>query len=93
MYPVVVDSETGSLHFDTFNGRWGDEKQIDKFCQQYAVEAAREEARTRNWTIEETTLADGSIQCVLNTGGSSGLVGDSGAQGPGGYAVVDNNQY
>ena len=37
-YPIVCDTLTGDVHFDNFNGRWGDRKQLDRFLQSYAVE-------------------------------------------------------
>src|SRR5262245_2879993 len=40
-YPVVCDVATGQLHFDNFGGRWGDQRELDRFLQTYAVEKAR----------------------------------------------------
>ena len=37
-YPVVCDTGTGQLHFDNFQGRWGEQRQLDRFLQAYAVE-------------------------------------------------------
>ena len=45
LYPVVVDTTTGQVHFDNYNGAWGDQEQLDRFLQAYAVEKARIEAR------------------------------------------------
>ena len=37
-YPVVCQTETGQVHFDNFENRWGDSAQLDRFLQAYAVE-------------------------------------------------------
>ena len=37
-YPVVCNIESGQLKFDNYNGHWGDQKHLDAFLQQYAVE-------------------------------------------------------
>ncbi len=44
-YPVVIDTDTGQVHFDNYNGAWGDQARLDQFMQIYAVERARIEAR------------------------------------------------
>src|SRR5208282_4300629 len=61
-YPVVVDTTTGQVHFDNYNGAWGDQAQLDRFLQIYAVEKARIEARKKGHQVTEQTLADGSIK-------------------------------
>lgn len=37
-YPVVCNLETGALAFDNYNGRWGEQKELDRFMQAYAAE-------------------------------------------------------
>ena len=44
-YPVVCDLPTGQLHYDNFEGRWGEQQELDAFLQAYAVERAKFEAR------------------------------------------------
>lgn len=60
-YPVVCDVTTGQLQYDHFGGRWGDEAQLHRFLQAYAVEKTKLEARKAGQTATERTLADGSI--------------------------------
>lgn len=36
-YPVIIDAE-GSLHYDHYNGAWGDPKHLQTLLQDYAVE-------------------------------------------------------
>src|SRR5271163_3008034 len=46
-YPVVVDVEVGQIHFDDYNGEWGDKSALDRLIQAYAVERTRLEARKK----------------------------------------------
>jgi hypothetical protein len=49
---------------------WGDEKELHKFLQSYAVEKCRLEARRRGHTVTEQQLADGSIKLTIEVGGA-----------------------
>jgi hypothetical protein len=69
-YPVVCDTTTGQLKYDNFNGRWGDQRHLDRFMQIYAVEKARAEARKKGYACAEQALADGSIKLVIQVGGA-----------------------
>jgi hypothetical protein len=68
-YPVVIDTTTGTLRYDNFGGRWGDERQLHRFVQAYAVEVCRQEARKKGYQISETQLQDGSIKLQIVEGG------------------------
>ena len=68
-YPVVADINTGTLAYDNYNGRWGEQKQLDRFLQRYAVEKASLEARKAGHSVIEKPLEDGSIKLTLNAGG------------------------
>ena len=70
-YPVVCDLSSGEARYDNFNGRWGDQKHLDKFMQAYAVEKAKLEARRRGHSTTEQTLADGSIKLLINVAGGA----------------------
>ena len=70
-YPVVADLATGQLKFDNFNGRWGDQKHLDKFLQIYAVEKSRIEARRHGHQVVEQQLADGSIKLTIQVQGGA----------------------
>lgn len=48
---------------------WGDQKELDRFLQMYAVEKARIEARRAGNTVTETQLADGSIKLTIQVAG------------------------
>ncbi len=67
-YPIVCETNTGHVRFDNYNGAWGDQAQLDRFLQAYAVEKARIEARKRGHTVTEQQLADGSVKLSINVG-------------------------
>jgi hypothetical protein len=70
-YPVIADLPSGQLRYDNFNGRWGDQRQLDRFLQAYAVERARAEARKKGYACTEQALADGSIKLVIQVQGGA----------------------
>ena len=70
-YPVVCDTDTGTVHFDTYNGAWGDRKRLDEFLQAYAVEKTKLEARKHGHSVTEQPLGDGSIKLTVNVGGAA----------------------
>jgi hypothetical protein len=70
-YPVVCDVESGSVHYDNFNGRWGEQSRLDSLLQMYAVEKTRLEARRRGHTVTEQALADGAIKLTVQVGGAA----------------------
>lgn len=67
-YPVVCDTTAGRLHYDNFDGRWGDPTELLKFQQRYAVEKTLLEARRSGRTALEQPLADGSIRVEILAG-------------------------
>jgi len=66
-YPIVVDLETAVVKADNFNGRWGRIEELTKLEQAYQTEQVLKTARDSCMfsSINETTLADGSIQISL----------------------------
>lgn len=71
VYPVVCDTGTGQVHFDTFGGRWGEQKHLDRFLQAYACEKAKIEARKRGHQVSEQRLPDGSIKLTIQVHGGA----------------------
>ena len=53
-YPVVANLETGSVQYDNFNGHWGEQRELHRFLQAYAVEKAKIEARKKGHMCTET---------------------------------------
>jgi len=70
-YPVVIDTTTGQVRYDNYNGAWGDQSHLHRFLQIYAVEKARIEARKKGHLITEQSLADGSIKLTIRVGGGA----------------------
>jgi hypothetical protein len=70
-YPVVCNLETGALQYDNYNGHWGEQKELHRFLQAYAVEKAKIEARKKGHRVTETRLEDGSIKVTVKVGGAA----------------------
>jgi hypothetical protein len=71
-YPVVVDTGSGEVRFDNYNGAWGSQSELDKLLQAYAVEKTRVEARRQGHTLTEQRLTDGSIKLTIQVGAGGG---------------------
>ena len=56
-YPVFVDSQ-GSIHFDNYNGSWGDEQLLNKLKQEYAREACYMQAESQGYMVTSETYND-----------------------------------
>ena len=69
-FPVAINTTTGEIQFDDYEGQWGDRQSLDRFLQMYAVEKAKLEARKRGFTVTEQALEDGSIKIQLVEGGA-----------------------
>ena len=70
-YPIVVDTANGSIKYDNYEGRWGDQEKLGLLLQMYAVEKAKNEARKRGHSVVERPLADGSIQLTIQVAGGA----------------------
>jgi len=70
-YPAVFDTQSGQARFDNFEGRWGEQGQLDRFLQGYAVEKTKIEARKKGHTVTEQSQADGSIKLTVSVGGAA----------------------
>jgi hypothetical protein len=70
-YPVVCEIASGKLKFDNYGGAWGDQKELNRFLQGYAVEKARIEAHRQGHTITEQPLTDGSIKLTIQVAGGA----------------------
>ena len=71
LYPAVLDTATGRVLFDNYNGSWGRQEHLDRLLQGYAIEKARIEARKRGHGVVEQPLADGSVRLTITVGGAS----------------------
>ena len=72
-YPVVCDTAAGNVHFDNYEGRWGERAELDRFLQIYAVEKAKLEARRNGHCVTEQLLTDGAIKLTVHVGETGGV--------------------
>lgn len=71
-FPAVVDTASGEVKFDNYNGAWGKQEELDKLLQAYAIERAKSEARRVGHSVTEQPLSNGSIKLVIQlTGGAA----------------------
>lgn len=52
-YPVVVNTETGNLHYDNYNGQWGKQIELDKLLQEYVRQEAIENYQEMGYYVDE----------------------------------------
>jgi hypothetical protein len=71
-YPLVVDLVSGALHYDNYQGAWGEQRQLERLLQQYAVEKTRLEARRAGHDLTEQRLPDGSVRRTITTSSAGG---------------------
>ena len=69
-YPIVIDTASGQVRYDNFEGRWGEQSRLDAFLQAYAVEVVKAQSRRKGHTVTERALEDGSIKLTVNVGGA-----------------------
>jgi hypothetical protein len=63
--PVVIDTASGAVEFDNYEGAWGEQHHLSRFLQMYAVEKCRLEARQKGCTFSEQQLQDGSMRLQI----------------------------
>lgn len=71
VYPAVLDTATGQVRFDTYEGQWGDRKHLDRLVQTYAICKATIEAKKRGHTVFEQPLPDGSVKLTISVAGGA----------------------
>jgi hypothetical protein len=71
LYPVVIDTDTGTIRYDNYSGCWGEEQHLHRLLQAYTVERTRSEARKKCYVTTEQPLSDGSIMVEIEVGGSA----------------------
>jgi hypothetical protein len=67
-YPAVIDTTSGEIKYDNYNGAWGSLDHLDRFLQAYAVEVAKLEARKNGHLVAEQRISDGSIKLTIQVG-------------------------
>ncbi len=69
-YPAVIDTQSGEIRYDNFEGRWGDPRELDRLLQMYAIEVCRLAARQKGYAATEQQLPDGAIKLQIHVEGS-----------------------
>jgi hypothetical protein len=64
-FPAVIDSGSGVVQYDNYEGAWGEQAHLDRFLQAYAVEKAKLEARKKGYQVNEQALGDGRIRVQI----------------------------
>jgi len=63
-----VQGQRGSVGVFYVCAFWGDQADLHRFVQMYAVEKAKLEARKQGHAVFEQPLADGSIRLAIQVG-------------------------
>ena len=69
-YPVGINTQTGEVSLDNFNGHWGDMKELHRLAQEYALQVAEQEPSVqdllfRGWSATRVQQPNGVVQLVL----------------------------
>jgi hypothetical protein len=67
-YPAVIDTKTGQVQYDNFQGAWGRDEELHRLLQAYPVEKTQLEAHKKGYAVSELQLQDGSIRLQLRGG-------------------------
>src|ERR1043166_4202394 len=67
-YKLAINTATGDVQHDNFEGVWGDQRELDRFLQAYAIEKVRIESRKKGYLLTEQPLADGSVKLQILEG-------------------------
>lgn len=70
-YPAVCQLDSGQVQFDNYGGAWGEQRELDRFLQAYAVEMTKIVARRQGQTVTEQPLSDGSIKLTIQVVGGA----------------------
>lgn len=66
-YPIVINTGAGLIKYDNYGGRWGNQRELEKLLQMYAVEKTKLEARKQGHSVYEQAREDGSIVVRITT--------------------------
>lgn len=66
-YPVVIDCENGKAWYDNYNGRWGQQEQLDKLVQEYSAQVLMQQAMAANMQMERIEEENGDLQLIATS--------------------------
>ena len=69
-YPVGINTQSGEVSLDNYNGHWGDMKELHRLSQEYALQVAEQESSVqdllfRGWSATRVQQPNGVVQLVL----------------------------
>ncbi len=67
-YPVAINTQTGEIKYDNYNGSWGNIKELDNFVQNYTSQVVQQETAelvAQGWQQDISKLENGDLQVVL----------------------------
>jgi hypothetical protein len=67
-YPIAIDTQSGEVKHDNFQGHWGAIEELHRFQQAYAIELVRLQARQKGYVVSEQALQDGSVKLQIMEG-------------------------
>lgn len=67
-YPAVIDAQ-GLLHYDNYNGHWGNIQELDRLVHEYSVEATTQWALLQGYSASQQTDAEGNTVIEMLTWG------------------------
>lgn len=62
-FPVAA--KDGQLKYDNYEGKWGEDSELNRVKQRYAVNVQKEAARSRGYRVREERLTDGRVKLVV----------------------------
>lgn len=65
-YPIIVNPQTGEVHYDNFGGSWGNQLRLDELQQAYTAEVTSAWASQSGYMVEQETLESGEIRMTLS---------------------------
>lgn len=63
-FPLVINEQTGEVHFDNYNGSWGSLAHLEKLTQTYTKLTALATLRRAGHRVIEQALPDGSVRLI-----------------------------
>jgi hypothetical protein len=63
-YPVLV-APSGEIHYDNYNGKWGEISHLNKLKQMYGLEKSKQLAKAQGYLCREKQKQDGAIVLEL----------------------------
>jgi len=81
-FPIVINTDTGKVSFDNYNGSWGKQVELDKFTQRYSLEVGKMDAEAKSLQYEEIPLENGERLLRVYLGGEDAEMAGAGSTAP-----------